>query len=187
MEDDPACKVTRTKDMIRLDCDRELEEIEIFEREKIQSRRKQEGTELERVVRSDLIEVFPKDYQISINENEGIDLYIYDGRILNVEVKSARELTREKRGDVIIKRTGRFTLKKGDYLHSDFIAFVIKKTNPETLKWNKQYEIFYVDGNEVKDFLKTRDIFSKEQVKISVMQVQQFKHLTRDELSRLVA
>lgn len=137
---------------------------------KKQGRRKREGNIAEDLVRKKIHEILPSNYKSTINRNDGIDLFIRDGQILNVEVKSAKEKTfyKDKKGNYR-KRTGRFLIKKDDYLHSDFFGFVIKKIN-EKGKWNKEYKIRFVDSKIIKKHIKDRNLLNRN-VKISVNQI----------------
>jgi hypothetical protein len=151
-----------------------------------QSWRKLEGTQIERIVKTDLLKVLPLGFECHVNPNEGIDLYLTDGTILNVEVKSAKAKTYEKRGTKFTARTGRFTIKKDDYLHSDFFAFVVKQIDPETLVWTKQYKIYYVRTIDIQEYIKKRNLYGHKQVKLSVNTIKRLSKLNVELLSLLI-
>jgi len=142
-----------------------------------QSTKRSEGNKVEKMVKQDILKKLSEEYKISINSLEGVDLYIKNGHIYNVEVKSAREKQYEKRkkdGQTYLgTRTGRFVLKKQDADHSDFFAFAVKKVD-ENLKWNQNIKIYYVDSKIVRDYLMKKFLYGKDNVKISINDVKKF-------------
>jgi len=140
---------------------------------KRQARRKIEGNIAENIIRAKIHDILPSHYKSTINRNDGIDLYIRNDQILNVEVKSAKEKTlyKDKKGNYQM-RTGRFVIKKDDYMNSDFFGFVIKKVNKndKKAKWNGKYDIKFVDSKVIKKHVKDRNLLGRN-VKIGIKQI----------------
>ena len=137
---------------------------------KRQGRRKREGNIAEDIIRKKIHEILPFNYKSTINRNDGIDLYIRNGQVLNVEVKSAKEKTlyKDKKGEYR-KRMGRFLIKKDDYQHADFFGFVVKKVDDKA-KWTREYETKFVDVKIIRKYAKDRNLSGK-QLKISINQI----------------
>jgi len=142
---------------------------------KRQARRKIEGNIAEDIIRKKIHSVLPSNYKSSINRSKGIDIFIRNGQILNVEVKSAKEKTlyKDKKGNYR-RRTGRFLIKKNDYLDSDFFGFVIKKVNKDDkkAKWNGKYETKFVDSKVIKKHIKNRNLLNRN-VKLGVLLIRE--------------
>jgi len=111
----------------------------------------------------------PSHYNFSINRNEGIDIFARNSNIYNVEVKSAKEKTLQKRKGIYKPKMGTFQIKPDDCLHSDFFGFVIKKVDKST-KWTGKSGIYYIDSKYVKKFAKERGKLGKS-FKISINQL----------------
>ena len=137
-----------------------------------QGRRKREGNIAEDIIRAKIHEILPSEYKSTINRNDGIDLFVRNGQILNVEVKSAKEKTfyKDKKGNYR-KRTGRFLIKKDDYIHADFFGLVIKKVDKKA-KWTGEHEIKFVDSKVIKKHIKNKNLLGRN-VKISVSQIRE--------------
>ena len=137
---------------------------------KRQGIRKREGNIAEDIIRKKIHEILPSNYRSTINRNDGIDLFIRNGQILNVEVKSAKEKTlyKDKKGNYR-RRAGRFLIKKDDYLNADFFGFVIKKVDKDDkkAKWNGEYEIRFVDSKVIKKHIKSKNLLGRN-VKLGV-------------------
>jgi hypothetical protein len=150
--------------------------------------RKLEGSQAERIIETELLQMLPIGYRSIINPNEGIDIFLVNRHILNVEVKSAKAKTYEKvKGEKkVIERMGRFTLKESDYLTADFFAFVIKEVDPKTLRWTKRYKVKYVRTRDIQEYLKKRGLFGKTQVKLSIKTVMALPDLSVEVLGELI-
>ena len=135
-----------------------------------QGLRKSEGSEAENIVRDILKQHLPRHYSISINRNKGIDLYVTDGKIFNVEVKSAKEKIFQNRKGKRAPRVGTFQLKPEDYQHADFFGFVIKKVD-DRLSWTGKTDVIFVDRKNIVKYIKQKNKFGKP-VKISIRQLE---------------
>lgn len=164
-----------------------------------QSQRKKEGLVVEEFARDDLLGKIPKEFQITINPNEGIDLYLHDGIILNVEVKGANRFEHAPKNKTG-KTTGRFTIKALDYTTSDFFAFLVKEVDDDfQWKMDEPRKFIYVGSDTFREFLikrhkrihKKQDLTEKEidtilskDYKISIKDVENEKRLPRIDPSK---
>jgi len=136
---------------------------------KRQARRKVQGNIAENLVKKDLKKKMPSHFKLSINRNAGIDIFATNKSIYNVEVKSAKEKTLQKYGNVHRPRVGTFQIKPDDYLQSDFFGFVIKEVDKKTKVTGKN-RIQYVNSKNIRKFAKQKDKLSKP-IKISIHQL----------------
>lgn len=150
---------------------------------KRQGKRKTQGNMAEKLVRKKLKNILPEDHKISINKNAGVDLYVRNGKILNVEVKSAKEKILQKRKGEHRPKVGTFQLKANDCTDSDFFGFVIKKVDNRT-KWNGESEIVFVKSKEIEKYQKRRKKLGKSD-KISIHQLKKLPELTETQIKNM--
>jgi len=139
-----------------------------------QSLRKLEGNSIEKTVVKDMEKKFP-DKKIKLQSREGVDIVARNGRIIKVEVKSARQW--ERSGER--KRKGRFIIKPDDLNDAEFIAFVVKPVDDE-FKWDKSkmQKIKYIKTSTIKKFLEDKGFDLHKQrknIKISISEMKEMK------------
>lgn len=139
----------------------------------MQGTRKLEGTKIERTIVQKLRKIFPK-LIFTLNTHEGIDIYVKDGNIYNLEVKSCKEyeITKDRHKNQRLRK-GRFLLKREDWLNSDLFIFVIKKVDNDN-NWNKEIEIIYIDSNDIRKYIKARNLYKSANFKLSIQQLDNF-------------
>lgn len=132
----------------------------VFKRRSVisQRERKEIGTEIEHIIFDDIDNHIEIKLKGEVSSRDGIDIFLYDGGVLNIEVKSANAFHVE--GNRV--RRGRFIIKPDDLKDSNFFAFVEKPVDTSYV-WDrsKPLKIRYAKTENVARFIINRIVMNK--------------------------
>jgi len=131
----------------------------------------EKGIEREEYVINKLKSEFPEDIEIIHQKTWGSDIIFKNGSTYQIEVKSARAFIKQKfKKRRTILRQGTFYICPHQVAEADYFAFVIV--------YNDHQQLFYVDGDNVRDLLGSRKKHAKRYA-ISIPQMKKLQPKTK--------